>query len=486
MMDRRGFLVGLGGAAAAMVGTGAVAQTVGALAPLASAAPRRRPPAPAAQLIEAARLNGQVAFVALGPDGTVLDAREPDAALPPASTLKAVTALYALDRLGADHRFTTRVWVDGDTLILAGGGDPVLDSDALDGLAADTAAALQGRSFSRFAVWGGALPRIDEIAPPQADHLAYNPSVSGMMLNFNRVHLNWRAGGAGLSLTARGSRVAPRAYSVRIAAVDRAAPLFAYEGGPVESWTIAARAMGRSGTRWLPVRQPELYAGDVFQTLCRARGLVLPTPEVAMAAPRGVEIARIDSPPLRGILRDMLHYSTNLTAEAVGLASSGAGDLASSGAVMTAWMQAQGIAGAFRFADHSGLSPASRISPATLAHLLHGPGRMAGLPALLKPDPLADALGSESRGRDVRAKTGTLNFVSNLAGHAPGGITFAILTAQPDRHAATIGADLPEGVLAWTGRSKRMQRDLIERFTRLPGEPVRQMTAQEILDDPRG
>jgi D-alanyl-D-alanine carboxypeptidase/D-alanyl-D-alanine-endopeptidase (penicillin-binding protein 4) len=51
--------------------------------------------------------------------------------LPPASVAKALTSLYALDTLGADHRFQTRVMATGSViggvlkgdLILVGGGD---------------------------------------------------------------------------------------------------------------------------------------------------------------------------------------------------------------------------------------------------------------------------------------------------------------------------------------------------------------------------
>lgn len=482
-LNRRRFLgTACAGGLAALGGTGALAQVAGvALAPLTSTPPARRPPPSAAQLIGAARLDAQVGFAALRPDGTVLDARDADAGVPPASTLKTVTALYALDRLGPAHRFATRVLLDGDTLVLAGGGDPVLDSDALARLAADVSAALAGRPVARFLVWGGALPRVNEIAPPQADHLAYNPSLSGIMLNFNRVHLGWR--GTQLSLTARGEDVAPRAYSIRVAVADRGAPLFAYDGDrATENWTIAARGMGKSGSWWLPVRRPELYAGDVFQTLCRAEGLVLPAAEIGHDAPTGAEIARNDSPPLREILRDMLHYSTNLTAEAVGLAASGADDQAASAAAMAGWLRGRGTPGEFHFADHSGLSPESRISPLTLARVLAAPAAVAALDGIMKPDPLREALGAESRGAHVRAKTGTLNFVSNIAGYAADGITFAILTADEGRLAATAGADLPDGVLSWTVRSKRLQRDLIERFERLATEPQRHVTTDYDFD----
>ena len=79
--------------------------------------------------------------------------------------------------------------------------------------------------------------------------------------------------------------------------------------------SASVSAGGRPGSRWLPVRRPELYAGDVFQTLCRAKGLALPTPEVIDNLPPGEIAASHSSPPLVDILRGMLHYSTNLTAE---------------------------------------------------------------------------------------------------------------------------------------------------------------------------
>ena len=149
---------------------------------------------------------------------------------------------------------------------------------------------------------------------------------------------------------------------------------------------------------------------------------------------------------------------------------------------MAGWLRGRGTPGEFHFADHSGLSPESRISPLTLARVLAAPAAVAALDGIMKPDPLREALGAESRGAGVRAKTGTLNFVSNIAGYAADGITFAILTADEGRLAATAGADLPDGVLSWTVRSKRLQRDLIERFERLATEPQRHVTTDYDFD----
>ena len=79
--------------------------------------------------------------------GTVVDALDPDVALPPASTAKVITALYAWERLGPSFRFGTRLLATGPVtggqirgdLVLAGSGDPTLSTDMLAAMAADPA-----------------------------------------------------------------------------------------------------------------------------------------------------------------------------------------------------------------------------------------------------------------------------------------------------------------------------------------------------------
>ncbi|MBD9527861.1 D-alanyl-D-alanine carboxypeptidase/D-alanyl-D-alanine-endopeptidase [Paracoccus sp. PAR01] len=417
-------------------------------------------------LIAKAKLGGEVSFVVTDASGKVLSSRHADQVMAPASTLKIVTALYALEKLGPDHRFVTRVWQDGDTLILAGGGDPLLDTDGLAKLATMAAKAWQGAAPKRFVVWGGALPQLERISSEQDEYLPYNPSLSGMILNFNRVHLNWRQGQ--MSLEARGRSQSPRAYTISVGAADRAKPIFTYDGsGKTEAWTIARGAMGKSGSRWLPVRRPELYAGDVFQTLCRAKGLVLPTPEVATLAPTGAEIARLESEPLSGIVKGMLKYSTNVTAEVIGIAASGAASPTASAAAMGDWLRGLLPDQQFTFHDHSGLSAQNRVSAMTLARLVAQEGSKRGLDDVLKHIPLRDEKGkSKESPIEVLAKTGTLNFVSNLAGFARTSdgreVVFAILTGDEARRAATEGQELPDGVSTWTRRSKVLQQGLIE------------------------
>ncbi|MGP9806027.1 D-alanyl-D-alanine carboxypeptidase/D-alanyl-D-alanine endopeptidase [Paracoccus sp. NSM] len=458
-IDRRTLLTGL---------TGALVTPRIALADLTSRPPRR-PLADPRALLARAGLPGLAGFGLIRPGQPTPPQHLAQATTPiaPASTVKALTAMYALDRLGAAHRFRTRLILSGDMLILAGGGDPTLSTDDLGRLAADLAAL--GRPMpARFAVWDGALPMLSQITPEQAVHLPYNPSISGMMLNFNRVHLGWSRVGVDyqIGLEARGAALSPQAHTISARPADQR-DLFTYrEDGAHEFWTVSRTALGRQGSRWLPVRLPALYAGDVFQTLARARGLALPAPEVITHLPQGDTLAQHDSAPLETLIRDMLRYSTNITAEALGLHASGAADLAQSGARMLDWLTVgdEGLGQGMQLADHSGLSGASRVSALSLARILAGPGAEIGLPDLLRRNPLQQ----EAPDLEVAAKTGTLNFVSNLAGYVqgPSGTrgAFAILCIDPARRAAAVGQEQPVGVQAWTRQARALQAGLLSAF----------------------
>lgn len=463
---RRAFL---GGAAGAVLAGSAAAQ-VPALQGLAEPPPRKPPPRPGTLIADAA-LDAEVDYAVFDLTGQLLEGRGADRPVAPASTLKVLTSLFALDRLGADARFETRVMRLGDDLILAGGGDPTLDTDRLADLADLTVEAWTGDAPRRFFVYGGALPTIAEISPEQADYLAYNPSVSGMMLNFNRVHLSWQAGGEGMALQARAARNSPPAYSIRAAAGAQGALFSWRQEGNRELWSVNRAGLRRAGSRWLPVRLPELYAGDVFQTLCRARGLVLPTPQVSNKAPDGAaQIAGVDSAPLREILRDMMEYSTNLTAETVGLHASGATDLVGSAQAMQRWVEEQGITG-LDLRDHSGMSPHTRVTARGMAQVIAQLGSRDDLRGLMKHVGLQDARGRAADGQlRLEAKTGTLNFVSNLAGYGTlpgrGDVIFATFISDMTRRAATEGQELPDGVITWTHRAKYLQQQLVDSWLR--------------------
>ncbi len=211
-------------------------------------------------LVEKYNLSGVVGFsVADVASGIVLEDLNPTTGLPPASVTKAVTALYALDALGASHRFETRLMARGGVsngvlngdLILSGGGDPTLDTDAMATLAANLKAAGVREVRGDFVVHDGALPYVETIDPEQLPHVGYSPAVSGIALNYNRVHFEWRRGGSGyaVKMDARTDKYRPEVAMARMRVENRSVPVYTYaDRGGVDDWTVARGALGDGGS----------------------------------------------------------------------------------------------------------------------------------------------------------------------------------------------------------------------------------------------
>lgn len=77
------------------------------------------------RLADDRRLGRRVAVAVAGLDGAPVLESGPGR-VTPASTMKLLTALAALESLGPEHRFVTRVVRTGNRLTLVGGGDPLL------------------------------------------------------------------------------------------------------------------------------------------------------------------------------------------------------------------------------------------------------------------------------------------------------------------------------------------------------------------------
>ncbi|WP_298844181.1 D-alanyl-D-alanine carboxypeptidase/D-alanyl-D-alanine-endopeptidase [uncultured Roseobacter sp.] len=440
-------------------------------------------------LVREAGISGDVVFaVADATTGEVLEARGKDMPIAPASVTKAITALYALDVLGASHRFRTRLMATGPVtdgildgnLILAGGCDPTLDTRDLALLAARLKEAGIREVRGGFVVHEGPVLSVRAIDPGQPDHVGYNPAVSGIALNFNRVHFEWKrvSGDYTITMDARTGKYRPDVDIARMSIADRGQPVYTYrDADGRDNWTVARGALGREGARWLPVRRPGLYAGEVFATLARSNGIVLKPPAVISILPPAKEVAAVESAPLSEVLQGMLKFSTNLSAEMVGLAATYARagqvpTLAASAREMNRWAQENlGMVGP-AFADHSGLGSASRISAVDMVRGLSALGHAELLRPLLKPVKLLDAAGRTTNNHPVKAdaKTGTLNFVSGLAGYATatGGreLVFAIFSADEDIRASLTQdqRERPPGGRTWANRSRRLQRRLIMRW----------------------
>ncbi|MEO1152307.1 MAG: D-alanyl-D-alanine carboxypeptidase/D-alanyl-D-alanine-endopeptidase [Pseudomonadota bacterium] len=448
--------------------------------PAVQAAPA--PPAPYADLLEKAGLGGAIGFaVADAATGEMIEVHEPGVRLPSASVAKAATAWYALNRLGPDYRFRTRLVatapvvkgrIDGD-LILIGGGDPALDSDALGAMAATLKEAGVIEVTGHFRVRHDIAPSLPWIDPDQPDQVAYNPAISGLNLNFNRVHFEWRKAKKGHDITmqARARTYRPAVDVASMEIVDRSSPVFAVEHTrDQDRWTVARRALGTDGARWLPVSRPAEYAADVFMTLARSHGIVLRRGADPVGPIKGDVLAVHEGRPLAETLRLMLRYSTNLTAEMVGLTATRhdgvrAPSLIRSAREMNKWFAVQAGTRSTGFIDHSGLGYGARVTAPDMVRILHAAARDGD-----RLKPLLKELSVDAPGVKVLAKTGTLNFVSGLAGYieAPDKRTlaFAIFSADmPRRDAIPVAnRERPPGARGWARRARQLQKDLITRW----------------------
>jgi len=470
-ITRRALLAGVavGGASAAWAG-----------APLTSLRPMPRgglAPPSAFDLVNAARLSGDVTFaVADAGTGEILESLAPASAMPPASVTKAPTALYALETLGPEYRFATRLVATGPVsngrlegdLILVGAGDPTLDTDGLGKLATDLKAAGIREVAGEFRIDDTALPTLPWIDPDQPAHVGYNPTIGAVNLNYNRVHFEWRraAGRYDLAMEARAVRYSPRVQVARVDLVDRALPVFTYEARDgIDRWTVARSALGDGGARWLPVRRPSDYAGEVFRTLARSHGIVL-RPGAPGSGAGGTVVAEWQSAPLASIIRGMLDHSTNLTAEVCGLTASATlgpmpANLPASAARMDGWLKSRFGLDSPAFVDHSGLGYRNSITAADMVRFLSATNRL---------EPMLRERAVSEGGSASRAKTGTLNFTSALAGYIPAGnrtLAFAIFTADTARRDAIPPdqRERPDGARGWAARSRELQRDLLKTWS---------------------
>ena len=383
--------------------------------------------------------------------GRELFARRPSEALIPASTQKLLTTVAALDAFGAGHRFKTRVLATAapdaqgriDDLFVVGGGDASLTSEQWWRLAADLAA--QGVREVR-----GALVLDDRVFDGVRWHpswqpitaRAYHGPVGGLTANYGAFRVLVAPGprpGAPAAVRADPPvsylRIASRARTGKGRSrlqVDRIA------GAGSERVVVdgSVRPGGRTSEVWRSVADPLAYAGAVLEWQLRANGIAVNGgARPGAAPPDAVEILAFEGHPMRRTVGLVLKYSSNMIAESLvkALAVQAAGEAPPPGsgtwpagvAEMSRRITGLGVPlEGTTIVDGSGLSRENRVSARVLVALLraaHGEFRIG--PDLLAALPIAGVDGTlekraEAATAEVRAKTGSLDGVTALAGHA--------------------------------------------------------------------
>ncbi|MCF7977797.1 MAG: D-alanyl-D-alanine carboxypeptidase [Chromatiaceae bacterium] len=340
----------------------------------------------------------------------LLIADEPDRLLVPASTMKLITALAAIERWGLEHRFETRFYLGRDgRLWVKGGGDPYLVSEELDRVVS-ALKAVGVRTVSGLGLDAQLFGTQVVIPGRSSSNNPYDAPVTALAVNFNTASLLVSAG--------------------RVTSAEMQTPI-----------TPTAQRLGRGlgdGKHRINLVDGETalgHFGEVFKAKLQQGGLQVGE---AFGEQTGEQVERGAVPPsaklvythrssqtLGQVVKNMLEYSTNFVANDLFLLlgeQNGRASMASAQQTMERWARQTFGWRDFRIEDGAGLSRGNRLS-----------GRQM-LDVLERLRPHLDLLPAQDNDADVRAKTGTLRGVSTYAGFVRRGrdwLPFSLMINQP-------------------------------------------------------
>ena len=412
-----------------------------------------------------------------------------DAGLPltPASNLKLLTTSAAVDQLGPEFAFHTRLVQHGADLILVGDGDPALEDAEL---IARPHAGGAGPVLGRWAggLRGAGVPRVGRVSvddsvfdPGELFHphwpadqrlLRYEAEVAGLNLNFNCLDVYVRPTSAGRMVDVR---TVPATAYAPVSDDCRTGKGAAGLTRPVDANALVLRGHADAANvvpMSITVHDPALYAGTVLAEAVTAAGVpVAAGTDVRRDVSARAAVARNDpeyrvlavaTTPLSVVIARANKDSANLYAECLckrlgAEANGGAGGTWANGtAAVAAFCRKVGVpADQAVLDDGCGLSKANAVTAAAVTQVLTYD--FASPHALFVMESLAVA-GTDGtlegrfahttlRGR-VRAKTGTVSGVSCLSGYlyARDGQWYAFSILM-NRVAAGVGKPIQERIV---------------------------------------
>ncbi|MEO1037045.1 MAG: D-alanyl-D-alanine carboxypeptidase/D-alanyl-D-alanine-endopeptidase [Pseudomonadota bacterium] len=423
----------------------------------------------------------------LDTDEVVLDVRS-DQPRNPASTMKVVTGLAALDRLGPSYRWSTRVFataepvdgrIDGD-LIVVGGGDPYLVEERLyrliRRLRVDRIDSVSGDLIVDDTLFE--TPSEDRSAFDNQPFRVYNALPSAALANFNTIRFLFEPE-SGSSVAVRPDPALDNLrYINRLRSIDARCRGFRRGIATAEHPDAHIAFDGRFPNRCMQysltraVMPAWLYTGDLFAWLFRNAGGELDGRIVRGELPDdAVLVAEFDSLSLAEIVRLMNKHSSNLIARQLllTLAVEAGGPPASEAqgvAELQRWLADAGFDfEEFAVENGAGRSRDARITARHLVDIIEYGYRSPVMPEFLgsmarygEDGTLQDRQDFPSLAGRAHLKTGSLDHVTALAGvfHAENGRRFALAILQnaDDAHRGG-GQAVQDRLLEWLGSQNR-------------------------------
>jgi serine-type D-Ala-D-Ala carboxypeptidase/endopeptidase (penicillin-binding protein 4) len=421
------------------------------------------------------RSQTSVSIVAL-PSRTNLYASNTGKALLPASVMKLVTTAAALHHLSPEYRFKTEFLYQGQrkngqiqgNLVIRGGGDPRLSTQDFWQIAKQIKASGVNVVTGNLIVDAHFFDTYDRAPQWETERTqrAYDARLSALALNFNTIVIRVLPG------PYIGSRLnawldpAPAYIQLRnlTKTIKRGrTTIFARRSEKIPG-QVEIRVSGnlRSGveekTLRLNVEHPLRYAAETFRALLQEAGVkITGETQVVSTAQFGHKIYEHYSPNLSLILKELNTYSNNFTAEQIvkTIAAERFGTPGSHAEGLKLMKEFLHISGANTenvvLADGSGLSRKNRMTTQAITDFLKdiylrfdiGPDFQAALRVMGANGVNSHRLSKSPAKGKIRAKTGTLNGVSTLAGYVsnPKNQIFAFALFLNNNRCGIRGAD---------------------------------------------
>lgn len=400
----------------------------------------------------------------------------------PASTMKLLTTLVALDLLGPSYRWKTDVYargeihggrLDGD-LLLKGYGDPFLVTERVWQMLRDLRRAGIEKITGDILIddsWFD-VGAYDSGAFDHQPMRAYNVAPNALLMNFKVVRFWFEPNGKGVNV-----QLDPPLDNLYVDNRLRvvAGPCRGYHRGIAVSGNgsdeeVIFSGQFPSGCKSYAMDRAVLthneFVYGLFRSMWRATGGMLDGKwRAALADGDATPLLSFRSPPLAELIARVNKHSNNVMARQVlftlaAEVNGPPGTEESGRQVIAAWLSEKGLESCkLAIANGAGLSRDARITAADMASLLRYAWRQPYMPEYLASMSLAGLDGTLSRrfrGSELvgkaHLKTGSLDDVAAIAGYlqARSGRRFAVVVLEnfADVHRGP-GGEVQEALLRW-------------------------------------
>ncbi len=348
------------------------------------------------------------ALLVLDSSGKPVYSKQPRRMLIPASTVKLVTSLIALEHWGRTHRFATEFYINeaANELVIKGLGDPFLVSEEID-LIVEEIKTLGIEQLNGIYADVSYFADSEEVAGQGITNNPYDASTGALAANFNTIEVKVK----NLSVTSAEPQtpITPLAKSLA-------------RGLPAGKHRINLGAVERAPQYFIEVLSEKLRRAGVIVNRSSQQQIKVRQGDLSLL------FTHFNSRTLNQVIAAMLKYSNNFIANQLflmlGAEQYGApANLAKSQDRVKRFVEANFNWPQYALYDGAGLSRDNRLNARQLVDVLQ------------KFSQYRDLMPTQSS--RIRAKSGTLNGVSCYAGYVMRDAewnAFALLINQPVTH----------------------------------------------------